>query len=70
MDNKDTKDYDHEEDIYYHYSEDQVAAMKENIELYIATQNKRKSFRNKGLSGLFFKPIFALKPWDRDGHIE
>ena len=49
MDNKDTKDYDHEEDIYHHYPEDQVAAMKENIELYIATQNKRKSFRNKGL---------------------
>ena len=48
MDNKDTKDYDHEEDIYHH-PEDQVAAMKENIEFYIARQNKRKSFRNKGL---------------------
>ena len=46
MDSKNSKDYDHAEvkgkRIYHHYSDDQVEAMKENIDLDVATRNIRK----------------------------
>ena len=46
MDDKNSKGHDHAkvegERIYHHYSDDQVEAMKENIELNVATRNIRK----------------------------
>ena len=50
---KNSEGHDHAEvegeRIYHHYSDDQVEAMKENIELDVATRNIRKSLKNKGL---------------------
>ena len=51
LDDKNSKGHDHAEvegeRIYHHNSDDQVEAMKENIELDVATQNIRKSLKNK-----------------------
>ena len=53
MDEKDFKDHDHKEDesqrIYQHYTDDQVEAMKENIELDVEPRNIKKMLKNKGL---------------------
>ena len=53
MDDKNFKGHDHAEvegeRIYHHNSDDQVEAMKEDIELDVPTRNIRKSLKNKGL---------------------
>ena len=47
---------------------------KNSVCTFYCTQNDRLdptvSMQKSAQSGPFFKPIFALKPWDRDGRFE